>query len=507
MNILLISIQKNLDVIGLKYLHYYLLKNGHSSFLLFLPKFNPNDKNTLEKIKKFVLKINPQLIGISLMSVEYYYACDLTKYLKNNFNSITIVWGGIHPTIAPEMCLEYADYICIGEGERTFLDLANALSKNESINNINNLCYLENKKIKRNPLYPLIEGLDELPLCDLIPVNGFILASKRILPLNKRLFKRYAKNFGQVYNIISSRGCSFSCAYCSNSFLSRLYHSKKIRRRSISNVISELKRAVNKNPEIDFISFQDDCFLAHSSDYIKKFCKIYKERIRKPFIIRTIPTYINRDKISLLKKAGLNWIILGLQSGSERVCKEIFKRKSLKADFLKAAKIINDFNIAPFYDIILDNPFENEEDKFETIQTFIETPKPFFPKFFSLSLYFGTELYERAKKECPEKIEDSLKKDYRIYHKDTLNDMIRLSSFLSRKQMNKIISLYKQNPQAFKFKVRLFIAKLLSPFILEPITYFRVVNRAAGGSYIGTFKFIKRNYKEGFTRYLNQFRG
>jgi len=507
MNILLISVQKNVDVIGLKYLHYYLLKKEHSSFLLFLPKFNLNDKNTLEEIKKFVLKINPQLIGISLMSLEYYSARDLTQYLKNNFNSIPIVWGGIHPTGAPEMCLEYADYICVGEGGRTVLDLANALSKNESINNINNLCYLENGKIKRNPLYPLIEDLDERPLCDLIPVNGFILASKRILPLNKRLFKRYSTSSGQIYRIVSSTGCPSSCTYCCSTFFSRLYNSKKVRRRSIPNIISELKIAVNKNPEIDFISFQDDCFLIHSTDYIKKFCKIYKERIRKPFIVKSIPTYVNRDKISYLKEAGLSWIILGLQSGSERVCKDIYKRRSLKTDFLKAARIINDFNIASSYDIILDNPFENEEDKFETIQTFIETPKPFFPKFHSLSLFFGTELYERAKKECPEKIEDSLKKDFFIYHKDPLNDVVRLSSFLSRKQMNKIISLYKQNPQGFKFKVRLSIAKLLSSFILEPITHFRIAKRAAGGSYIGTFKFIKGYFKLGFIRYINQFRG
>jgi len=508
MHILLISPQKDLfDVIGLQYLHYCLLKNSYNSFLVYLPNFNPNDDNALEHIRKFVFEMSPKLIGISLMSVEYFDACDLTKHLKSNFQSIPIIWGGIHPTIAPEMCLDCADYVCIGEGERTIIDLANAINENASLANIKNLCYLENGEIKRNPLYPLIENLDEIPSYDHIPVNGFIQEKNgRIVPLDKKVFKRYARLGGTFYSVISSRGCPFSCTYCCNNLISRLYQSKKVRRRSISNVISELEKAVNNNPEIEYINFQDDCFLACSNEHLKEFCEIYKERIRKPFVIRSIPIYVNRDKIESLKDAGLAWITMGLQSGSDRVCKEIYKRKSLKADFLKAAKLIKDFNIAAFYDIILDNPFESEEDRLETVQTLIETPKPFYTQLFSLSLYLGTELYERAQKECPEKIEDSLKKDFLVYHKDVVNNMIRLATFLSEGYMNEIVYLYKQNPAGFRFKVILFIANLLSVTIFEPFTYYRVIKLAQGGSYVRTLKVLPNYFREGFKRYLNQFK-
>jgi len=155
MNILLISIQNDLDIIGLKYLHYYLLKNGYNSFLLYLPNFNSSDDNVFKNISKFVLEIDPIFIGISLISTEYYNARDLTIYLKNNFKSIPVIWGGVHPTISPEMCLDYADYVCIGEGERTILDLANAVNNNESVKTINNLCYIENDQIKKNMYNPL----------------------------------------------------------------------------------------------------------------------------------------------------------------------------------------------------------------------------------------------------------------------------------------------------------------------------------------------------------------
>jgi len=507
MNILLVSIQKDLDVIGLKYLHYYLLKNGYNSFFFHLPNFNSNDRNVLTEINKFVQKINPKLIGISLMSIEYSNARDLTEYLKNNFKSIPIIWGGIHPTICPKMCLNHADYVCIGEGEKTIIDLAKAVEDNKDLTSINNLCYLEHGQMKKNELYPLIENLDEVPSYDHIPINGFIQEKKgRIIIIDKRVFKKYARYRGTTYSIMSSRGCPFSCTYCCNNFISNLYQTRKIRKRSIKNVISELERAINNNPEIREINFQDDCFLAYSDEYLKEFSRVYKEKIGKSFIIRAIPTFITRDKIKHLKNAGLSWVSLGLQSGSDRVCKEVYKRRSLKRDFLKAAEIIKDFNIAAFYDVILDNPFENEEDGLETIQTLIKTPKPFFPQIFSLSLYLGTELYQRAKKEFPEKIEDSINKDYLVYRKNVINNMVRLSVFLNKGFMNKLIYLYKQDLKGVKFKSALLLGNLLSSIIFEPFTYFRVIKLSQDGSYLKTLKVLPNYFKEGFMRYFNQFK-
>ncbi len=94
--ILLISIQKNLSVLGLKYVHYYLLDKGWHSHLLHLPSFAPNNLNSLESLKSFVSKTAPIFIGLSLMSIEYKKACELSNYLKKYFPSIPIIWGGSH---------------------------------------------------------------------------------------------------------------------------------------------------------------------------------------------------------------------------------------------------------------------------------------------------------------------------------------------------------------------------------------------------------------------------
>jgi radical SAM superfamily enzyme YgiQ (UPF0313 family) len=508
MDVLLISIQKDLDTIGIKYLHYYLLKHNYNSSLLFLPNYDPNNDNKLKHIRKFVIENSPKLIGISLISLEYNNARHLTKYLKDNFKLLPIVWGGIHPTIAPEMCLEYADYVCIGEGERTLLNLTHAIVNNGGNNlaQVKNLCYKKNDHIKRNELYPLLDNLDEIPSYDHIPINSYIQNHEVILPIDKNIFRKFTRYSGTTYSIMSSRGCPFSCTYCCNNFISRLYNSRKVRRRSIKNIISELAKAISDNPYIEYINFQDDCFLACSNEYLNEFCESYKKEISMPFIARSIPIYINREKIQSLKSAGLAWISLGLQSGSDHVCKEIYKRKSFKADFLKAAKIIKDYNIAAYYDVILDNPFESEEDKIETIKTLAETPKPYYTQFFSLSLYFGTELYERAQKECPERIENSLEKDYWLYKKNVLNDMIRIATFIDGTKIKRIVHLYKKNPESLRFRGKLFILKLMSSLLLEPLTYFQVIKLSQRGSYIRTLRVLRYYFDEGIMRYIIQFK-
>lgn len=506
MNFLLISLQKELDVTGLKSLHYSLLNNGCNSSILHLPKLAQNDKRQLEEIKRFIDEKDPSVIGISLMSHEYHKACYLTSYLKSFFKYRHILWGGIHPTISPEDCLDYADYVCIGEGERTILNVANAVKMNKSLKDIGNLCYLENGSIKRNPRYPLIENLDELPVLDHISRNSYILISQRIEKLNKKNFKRFDRNLGRVYSIVTTRGCPFSCTYCCNSFFANLYGSSKIRKRSVENIIKELAGAIKNNSEIEYVSFQDDCFLTGSNEYLRDFCKSYKEKVNKPFKILSIPIYISVEKLELLKNAGLAWITLGLQSGSDRILKEVYKRKSFKRDFLEGAKVINSLKLGALYDVITDNPFETEADALETINTLIETPKPFATQFFSLTLYPGTELYKKIKTQFPKYIDDYHEKEYLIVRKSAINNLIRLSTFINAEYMKALIRLYKRYPKGLRFKTALFVVNLLSILIFEPLTYFQTMKLSQRGSYRKTFGLLFRYFIQVSNQFIYQFR-
>ncbi|MBU2102260.1 MAG: B12-binding domain-containing radical SAM protein, partial [Candidatus Omnitrophica bacterium] len=430
MKILLISFQPGLETIGLRHLHYFLLKNGHDSAILYLSMFKGNNFRESESLRRFVQEMNPGLVGISLMSTEYHAARDVTMLLKDRLGSVPVIWGGIHPTLSPNECLAYADYVCMGEGEKTLLDIANALDRGLDLKDIRNLCYLGEAGMIKNSLYPYIKNLDDLPLCDCIPVNSFIFTGTRIEKLGRKNFSRFARYSGRVYSIMKSRGCPFSCRYCCNNALRRIYTDNPIRMRSAENVIKEIEHVLRDCPKIEYINFQDDCFLASPENELREFCDLYKQRVKKPFVIRAIPTFVTKDKVKMLQGAGLSWMMVGLQSGSDRVCKEVYKRHISRSDFFETVTILNDCNLPATYDVITDNPFETERDKLETVETLMKLPKPFYLQCLSLVLYPGTELFEEAQSAFPQYCEQYYTKDYQITCRDRVNDLIRIAAFV-----------------------------------------------------------------------------
>lgn len=504
--VLLVSPQEDLDVIGLKYLHYSLIQGGYDSRLMFLPRFNDRDRQSAGAMADFAAGLAPDLIGVSLMSHEFERAAAITAQLKERLPGVPTVWGGIHPTIDPEGCLEHADYACVGEGETALMKMAAAVDAGRSLNAVENLCYLVDGAVTRNELVPLIEDLDSLPAPEHVPASSYIQVGGEILPLDAKTARKHSRYGGRTYSVISSRGCPFSCTYCCNNYLSRLYGKKRVRRRSVGSVLEELERAVKENPQLEYINFQDDCFIACGQEYMEEFCRGYRKRVRLPFIIRSIPTYVKKERLAMLKDAGLGWISLGLQSGSDRVCTDIYKRKSLKEDFLKAARVVNELKIAAFYDVILDNPFETDEERLETVETLMQTPKPFYPQIFSLSLYHGTELHERALEEHPDQLEDPRAKNYLRYRRTPVNNMMRMAVFINPALMRRLMTFYLHHPHSTVTHALLSTVGLFSSAVLEPVTYFRLIRLSKDGSTAQTVKVLPSYFRKGLERYLDQFR-
>jgi len=505
--VLLISSQRDLDVIGLKCLHYHLLAHSYQSTLLFLPGYDcgSTSSRASAQIVDFAADLSPLFIGVSLMSVEYRRAACVTRLLKKRLPSVPVVWGGIHPTVAPQTCLDYADYVCIGEGEDAVLKLANALSAGEDQRHVNNLCFREEGQLVHNPLNPLIEDLDDLAPYEHIPTRSFVLDRDTIARLEVKTFRKLARYSGTTYSVISSRGCPFSCTYCCNNALSSIYGSRQVRFRKAQTVVDEIGRAVADHPFIEYVNFQDDCFLARDNEQIEMFCDLYEKEIGKPFVVRSIPMFVTREKVARLRAAGLAWISLGLQSGSDRTCLHVYRRPSTKEDFLRAARLINEFEVAAFYDVILDNPFETDEERLETVCTLTETPKPHYTQFFSLTLYPGTELHERALSEGAITGGEYLMKDYFKYKNTPVNNLTRLAAFLSPWWVRRLVRLYRSNPHSLTFKMNMLMARLFAIVFSEPVTYLKVVRLSQNGSLRRTLRVLPHLLHEGLTRFWHQF--
>jgi len=275
---------------------------------------------------------------------------------------------------------------------------------------------------------------------------------------------------------------------------------KRVRRRSIPNIIKELEQMKQNDHEIMQVVFHDSSFLIGRREYFKEFCEEYKKKINLPFIVSTMPTTIDREKLNLLKDAGVSWVTMALQTGSDSVNKNIYKRHSYRKDFLDATKLIKEANLPVKSDVIMDNPFETEDDIMQTIETIMETPKPCLYEIFSLALLPGTELYDRAKVECPEKMEDPRGKNFMEFQQTYLNMLTSLAVYLPPSLMKILLKLYKSNSDGSGiFKVALNFSKAISAVYYKPKNLFYWLKLTRGDSYIDTFRIIPMYVKDYFT--------
>ncbi len=477
MKVLLISVQKNLNILGLKLLHKILLLNGHESVLLYLTRFNIENNKMLEALEGFVRELSPEWVGISLTASEFRSAKDVTLFLKNKFTSFPIIWGGIHPTSAPLRCAQYADYLCIGEGEKSILDVCRAINDGKSLKTVNNMAWLDGKELIRNPLNPLIEDLDSLPYVPRLTPNAFILYKDKVHLLTKKLYTKHSAFNGGIYRIVSSRGCVYNCTYCVNSVFPKLYEKWRIRWTSPERMVDEISAGVSEELPLLFVSILDDNFFAQKMETLERFFYLYKQKVAKPFIALGSPNFVNEEKIKVAVDAGLASLHIGLQTGSEQICKDIYKRSFLSGRYKKIGEIIHKYPIVPYYDVICDNPYETEEDEINTVKMLTELPKPYFFLLYSLTLYEGTELREKVEKEKPEYLHDDTEKDFLTTANTPLNLLKQFAAIYPKFFVNYLLKIYQKKPEGLYTKAIIKLSKLMCITIAQPIIFLWILLR------------------------------
>jgi anaerobic magnesium-protoporphyrin IX monomethyl ester cyclase len=390
MHIVLISFLEN--SINIRVLSSYLKENGFDTTCFFCPdEFNEtNTSILLQKIKDTGAK----LIGMSLVTDDFSKSVYLTEKIKTELN-LPVIWGGAHVNVEPAESLNYADVICTGEGEEALLSLVKSLQKDKQMNtSISNLGFKINDEIKINPIGNLEKDLNKYPIPDFDVNTQFVMHDKGF----ENLSDKHLKN---EYSIITSRGCPYNCHYCYNSYRKKQYKGKGryLRMRSIENVLLELKQAKSLFKGLKSINFWDDSFVARSLEEFEKFSVLYKKDINLPFFALIEPMVFKHDKIELLRAAGLISLQVGIQSGSDRVNRDVYNRKVKNERILKVAHEIDKLGIKVIYDVIFNNPYENIEDLQETIELFLKFPKNFNLQGYNLIFYPKTVITDMAIKD------------------------------------------------------------------------------------------------------------
>ncbi len=333
---------------GEKY-HEYKKVEGYS--------FKRRKTSVTEEFRKKIKEFNPDLIACYATSHEYK---DLVKILpiKSEFRIPAIV-GGPHATVAPDEVIsyKYVDMLCRGEGEGALVELVSKMEDEKDITDVKNLWVIEDGKIHKNEVRPYIHNLDKLPL----PDWGLFDARHLIRPFEGKL-----KNYGFFE---SSRGCPHKCTYCINDFLHCLYRNKGkiIRFKSAKRIVAEMK-AFKDTVGVSHVQFVDDNFLLRPEKDLKEFAALYCREIGVPFFIMAHPNTITEKKADILQEAGCVMVAIGVESGSDRIRKQVCKRFTTNETLVLAAKSLRKRGIMVSTYNIIGFPSETREDIFDTIK-------------------------------------------------------------------------------------------------------------------------------------------
>ncbi len=276
-----------------------------------------------------------------------------------------IVLGGIHPTIFPREILRDfpdIDYIILGEGEYSLLDLIAAhFNDVESLKNADGLAYRAGGEIIVNPKTKYIEKLDDLPR-----------PAYEILDL-----KKYYFDTSNWYNpkklpiniplpIVSSRSCPNQCNFCSM----YLIHGKRFRERSAENVVDEIEYLYNKYNH-RYFSFMDDNLTFSRERTVKIAEEIIRRGLNIQFDTPNGVSIRNFDKelLDLLVKAGLTRMCIAPESGSDFIRNNVIKKGLMSEkiyDFVRLAKDYPNLYIKAFF--VIGFPEETAETLEDTYQ-------------------------------------------------------------------------------------------------------------------------------------------
>ena len=330
-----------------------------------------------------VRSLSPRIIGVYSMFSMKKPALELARLLREECDML--VAGGPFPTLFPEEYLDTFDVVCIGEGEETMLELAQASEEGVELSRVNGIWFRDKKGPLDGSNRLVVKTSSRSPIRDLdsIPFPA------RDLYDNASYQNYYMRCFSKKQtSIITTRGCPFDCDFCS-----RPIFSNDFRARSAGNVVDELSEIAQLG--YDWVWFSDDCFTL-STKRVLKVCEGIKSQHLdlKWECLSRVDTF-NLDIATAMKSAGCKRVFFGIESGDDGILKEMHKQITTE-DVRSAAEVAVQVGLEAAGFFIVGYPGENDSTILKTIRFATRLPLDYV----SFSLPYpipGTGLYNRVR--------------------------------------------------------------------------------------------------------------
>ena len=310
------QLNRYIQNVPLNYIHLaaYLRERGYAPLIL----DEIFDDMTPASVDDIIRRNNIKLVGIGAMTCEMPQAIAEARRLKKEHPQLKIVFGGPHPSGAPEECLESGavDFVIVGEGEIALADLLDALKENRDPTTIQGVWSTQNGQITANGRAPVpdIEALPR-PAYEMLDLERYFkLDSPWHFPKSTR-----------AVQFITERGCPYQCSYCHD------IHTKKFRALSAEAVLDQMEWLVRDLGVREFM-IVDDIF-NFNLERAKTICRGIVDRKLK--IHLQFPNGVRGDRfdaelIALMKQAGTHYMAIAIETVSEKFQKLV--RKNLKIE-------------------------------------------------------------------------------------------------------------------------------------------------------------------------------
>ena len=347
-------VQSENENLAFEYFSALLRARGHAVELAYDHRYFARTGVRLPKIARYfderdmlvkrIVDGRPDLVAFSVMTSSYQWALDMARRIKRRCDT-PIIFGGVHVSSVPAVAIkeEAVDMVCVGEGEESFMSLIDQFESYPAVEIPGIWTKVEGQVREQEPARLLMD-LDTLPFPD------------------KEIFYDELPWLSTGYLIMTSRGCPYSCTYCCNDTMRKIAKGKGqyVRRRSVDNVIEEMKEAKRHyNPKL--FNIMDDCFTADKS-WLREFCSRYHKEVDIPFISTSHPSVVGDEVASLLARAGCMAVLIGVQSTSEESRNKILNRKETNDQIRSAVEACHRHGLKLSIDHIFGIPGEGKEE-------------------------------------------------------------------------------------------------------------------------------------------------
>ncbi|MHB8779796.1 MAG: B12-binding domain-containing radical SAM protein [Candidatus Geothermincolia bacterium] len=365
---------------GISYIAAYLQAAGQETHLVVI------SEGTQGRVEEAVRRLEPGLVCFTAVYSQYHFIAPVAASLKRAHPELFLILGGAHASLKPNDCAKDGfDALCIGEGEQPALELVRCLEAGKEPAGIANLWLRREGEWEKNPPRPFLADLDELPFPD------------------RGMWRDWMAFPESRPSILAARGCPFDCTYCCNHALQRLAPGKYVRFRSPDNIVRELEELADSMP-LPNVYLEVET-LGVNKRWAQELCgrlADFNGRREVPVAFGTNLRITRgnhlRELFGSMREAGFSFVNIGLESGSERIRREVLKRDYSNDDVIEAVRLAHENGMQVGTYNLIGIPGETPSDFRETVKV----NRACQPDWFLLSVFFpypGTDLHQVCEEE------------------------------------------------------------------------------------------------------------